>query len=143
MYGAATEKVREAYTEFLRSCPLAVRLPGGVFICHSLPEQVDLRGFDATIFKRPLGALDLKEQGEVFRLVWGRDYRPDNAKAFAKKVSATTLIHGHEPCPAGYAVPNDMQIILDCCGENATYMLVPLDKQFNHADLVARIQKLV
>jgi hypothetical protein len=33
MYGPATEKVREAYMEFLRSCPLAVRLPGDVFVC--------------------------------------------------------------------------------------------------------------
>ena len=142
MYGPATEKVREAYSEFLRSCPLAVRLPGGVFICHSLPEQVEMRGFDATIFKRQLEPLDLKEQGDVFRMVWGRDYRPDNARAFAKKVSASTLIHGHEPCPTGYQVPNDVQIILDCCGENASYLLVPLNRGLTHAELVAQIQKL-
>jgi hypothetical protein len=142
MYGPATEKVREAYLDFLRTCPLGVRLPGGVFVCHSLPEQVDLRGFDTTILKRPLEPLDLREQGDVFRMVWGRDYRPENAAAFAKKVSAKTLIHGHEPCPAGYAVPNDVQIILDCCGENATYLLVPLVREFTHDELVARIQKL-
>ena len=75
-------------------------------------------------------------------MVWGRDYRAENAKAFAKKVSATTLIHGHEPCPEGYSVPNDTQIILDCCGEKASYLLVPLGQSFTHAELVARIQKL-
>jgi len=143
MYGAATEKVREAYTDFIRSCPLAVRLPGGVFICHSLPEQVELRGFDPSVLKRPLEGLDLKEHGDVFRMVWGRDYRPENAQAFAKKVGASILIHGHEPCPAGYNVPNDVQIILDCCGEKATYLLVPLARSFTHAELVAQIQKLV
>lgn len=142
MYGAATEKVREAYTDFLRTCPLAAQLPGGVFICHSLPEQVDVRGFDATVFKRPLEALDLKERGEVFRLVWGRDYRPENARAFAKKVNATTLIHGHEPCPSGFATPNELQIILDCCGEQAAYLMVPLDRPLTHPELVARITKL-
>jgi hypothetical protein len=142
MYGPATEKIREAYVEFLRSCPLAVRLPGGVFVCHSLPEQVELRGFDATVLRRPLEALDLKENGDVFRMVWGRDYRPENAKAFAKKVNATTLIHGHEPCPTGFGVPNDTQIIIDCCGDNATYMLVPLDRNFDHDELVGRIKKL-
>jgi hypothetical protein len=142
MYGPATEKVREAYVEFLRSCPLGVRLPGNVFVCHSLPEQVELRGFDAGVLKRPLEALDLKENGDVFRMVWGRDYRPENAKAFAKKVNATTLIHGHEPCPAGFGVPNDTQIILDCCGENATYLMVPLNRTFEHDELVGRITKL-
>ncbi|MBI2825769.1 MAG: hypothetical protein HYX69_13875 [Planctomycetia bacterium] len=143
MYGPATEKVREAYVEFLRTCPLAVRLPGGVFVSHSLPEQTDLRGFDASVLKRPLEALDLREQGDVFRLVWGRDYRPENAKAFAKVVSATSLIHGHEPCPTGHAVPNDMQIILDCCSDQASYILVPLNRSFTHAELVERIAKLV
>ena len=49
MYGPAAEKVREAYTAFIRSCPLAVRLPGGVFICHSLPEKCDSQGFDRDI----------------------------------------------------------------------------------------------
>jgi hypothetical protein len=143
MYGPATEKVREAYIDFLRSCPLGVRLPGGIFVCHSLPEQSELRGFDATVLKRPLEGIDLKENGDVFRMMWGRDYRPENAKAFAKKVNATVLIHGHEPCPNGFAVPNDTQIILDCCGETATYLMVPLDRTFAHDELVGRIKRLV
>jgi hypothetical protein len=142
MYGAATEKVREAYLDFLRTCPLAVRLPGEVLVCHSVPEQTDARGFDASVLKRPLDAMDLREQGSVFRMVWGRDYRPANAKAFGKLVGAKTIINGHEPCPSGHAVPNDMQIILDCCGENASYLLAPLDHPLTHAELVERITKL-
>jgi len=141
MYGPATGKVRQAYLEFIRSCPLAVRLPG-VLVCHSAPEQTDIRGFDSGVFQRPLEALDLKEHGDVFRLVWGRDHRPENAKAFAKLVGARTLIHGHEPCPEGYSVPNEVQIILDCCGEKACYLLVPTSKEFTHAELVERIRPL-
>lgn len=142
MYGAATEKVREAYNEFIRTCPLAVRLPGGVFVCHSLPERSDGRTFDRTIFDRPLEAPDLLEHGDVFDLVWGRDYRLENARAFAKLVAAKVLIHGHEPCPEGYQAPNEMQIILDCCAEPACYLLVPLSEELSHAQLVARIQRL-
>lgn len=142
MYGAATEKVREAYNEFIRTCPLAVRLPGGVFVCHSLPERSDNRNFDRTIFDRPLEAADLLEHGDVFDLVWGRDYRIENARAFAKLVAARVLIHGHEPCPEGYHVPNEMQIILDCCAEPGCYLAVPLSQELTHAQLVARIQRL-
>lgn len=142
MYGAATEKVREAYNEFIRTCPLAVRLPGGVFICHSLPERSDSRNFDRTIFDRPLEAADLLEHGDVFDLVWGRDYRIENARAFAKLVAARVLIHGHEPCPEGYHVPNEMQIILDCCAEPGCYLTVPMNEEPSHAQLVARIQRL-
>jgi hypothetical protein len=142
MYGPAAEKVREAYTAFIRSCPLAVRLPGGVFICHSLPEKCDSQGFDRDILQRPLEAPELLEHGDVFDLLWGRDYRAENAKAFAKQVSAKVLIHGHEPCPEGFSVPNDTQIILDCCGQPACYLLVPTNREFSHAELVQRVQRL-
>ncbi len=106
-YGSATEKVREAYLEFLRSCPLAVRLPGGVFVCHSAPENVDTMPFDVSIFDRPLDPLDWQEHGDMFRMLWGRDYRPENARLFAKAVDAKVLIHGHDPCPDGFRVPNE------------------------------------
>lgn len=142
MYGPAGEKVRQAYAAFIRSCPLAVRLPGGVFVCHSLPEHVDSRPFDRTIFDRPLEARDLMEHGDVFQLVWGRDYREENARAFGKQVAARVLIHGHEPCPNGFLAPNDLQIILDCCGEPACYVVLPLGRELAHADIVQRIQRL-
>lgn len=142
VYGAATERVRAAYIEFLRSCPLAVRLSNRVWISHSAPEGVDRRGFDTSIFTRELDAGDLQEHGDVFDLVWGRDYRPENAAAFARLVDADILIHGHDPCPCGFRVPNDRQIILDCCAEKATYLIVPVAEKLSHAELVERIRKL-
>lgn len=142
MYGSASERVREAYNEFIRTCPLAVRLPGDIFICHTLPERCDARSFDRTVFFRPLGPADLIEQGDAFDLVWGRDYRLENARAFARLVTAKVFINGHEPCPNGYNAPNDMQIILDCCGTPACYLTVPTDREWTHAELVNRIEKL-
>lgn len=142
MYGAAAGKVRDAYAQFISTCPLAVRLPGGIFVCHSLPEEVDRRGWDASVLNRPLEPLDFKEQGPVFRLLWGRDFREPNAQAFAKLIGARTLIHGHEPCDEGFRVPNSLQVILDCCTERAHYLLVPLDREYSHDELVARISKL-
>src|SRR3954463_4028292 len=37
MYGDEGERVRQAYMDFIASCPIAVRAAGGVFISHSLP----------------------------------------------------------------------------------------------------------
>jgi hypothetical protein len=142
MYGPATEKVRQAYVEFLRTCPLAVRLPNRVFICHSLPEEVDRRAFDRSIFDRDLDAADYQEHGDVFNLVWGRDYRAENAAAFARLIDADVLIHGHDPCPSGYRVPNDRQIILDCCGEQPAYALLPVKGALTHAQAVQCIRPL-
>jgi len=143
MYGPAAEKVRQAYLPFLASCPLAVRLPGGVFISHSLPRAADTGSFDKTIFSRPLEDADFLDQsGAVFDLVWGRDHRPENARAFAELVGAQVLINGHEPCADGFSTPNEVQIVLDCCGENACYLVVPTDQALRQPDLVDRIRRL-
>ena len=142
MYGAAAEKVYEAYRRFLRSCPLAVRLPQGVFISHSLPEDVDTVGFDPSVFTRELTAEDYAEWGEVFRLVWGRDYRGENARAFARLVGAKILISGHEPCYEGFMAPNDLQVILDCCGQPAAYVILPVGEELSHDEIMERVRKL-
>jgi calcineurin-like phosphoesterase family protein len=141
-YGDAADEVRDAYCDFLASCPLAVRFPNGIFVTHSLPEHLDRRSFDRTVFDRPYDPHDLAEHGDVFDLVWGRDHRPDNAHAFAAVVGAKILVHGHEPCPLGYSVPNDTQLILDCCGENACCALLPVNDPVTHADVVARVESL-
>jgi hypothetical protein len=143
-YGPATEKIREAYFPFIRSCPLALRLPGGVFVSHSVPEKVDLHSFDLSIFTREIEPAEYYERTAVFELVWGRDYRLENAEAFAELVGAQVLINGHEPCPEGYSTPNPFQIILDCCGDKACYLVLPTSvAQFSQADVVKRIRKLV
>ncbi len=142
MYGEATEKIREAYLPFIQSCPLAVRLPHGEFISHSIPEYCDREGFDADIFNREIGYGEYFEQSAIFQLVWGRDQRVENARAFAELVGARILINGHEPCVEGYFAPNDMQIILDCCSDNAAYLMLPTNRQFSHAEIFSLVKKL-
>ena len=142
MYGDDTDEVRESFMPFLQTCPLAVKLPGKVFISHSVPEKCDERSFDKTIFSRELDLDEFWEQGDVCQLVWGRDYRLENAQAFAELVNAKMLISGHDPCVGGSNEPNDMQLILDCCSEDACYVILPTDGELNHADICGRVKKL-
>ena len=142
MYGPAAEKVREAFIPFLESCPLAVRLPHGVFISHSIPENCDQRRFDTSILQRKLQFSEYFERTGVFQLVWGRDHRRENARAFAESVGAEILINGHEPCPEGFAAPNDVQVIVDCCSEKATYVILTPDRPWTHAEVLARVERL-
>ena len=142
MYGPEAERVREALLGFLRTCPLAVRIAGGVFVCHSIPERLDKRPFDQTIFLRPLDPLEFYERCDIFQMVWGRDYRPENARAFAELMEARVLIHGHEPCPEGFSVPNPHQVILDCCGDQACYVVLSTDREWTQAEVVQQIQRL-
>lgn len=140
-YGDAAEAVRLACLEFLRTLPLALR-SGGAFVCHSLPERVDSEGFDVSVFERPLIPADLECHGAAFKLVWGRDFRPANADAFAKLVGADVLIHGHEPCSNGYSVPNHRQVILDCCSEKACYLLLRPGETLHQKEVVEHIARL-
>lgn len=139
LYGSATERLRSAYIGFIATCPLAVRLETGVFISHSAPERVDRHGFAAEIFDRPLKQEDFVPSGSVFQLVWGRDFRQANADAFASLVGAKVLIQGHEPCLNGFNVPNDKQIILDCCGRRACYLILPLDRTLSQAEMIDQL----
>ena len=142
MYGAAADRVRQAYLDFIASCPLAVRLASGVFISHSLPEKCDRDGFDAGVLSRPLSCSDWCAGSDVFRLVWGRDFRAANAEAFARLVSADLLVHGHEPCREGFSAPNQRQVILDGCGCHASYLLLPIATKLSQQEVLSRISRL-
>jgi hypothetical protein len=107
-----------------------------------LPEDVDTAGFDSSLFTRELTPADYAEWSDVFRLVWGRDYRSQNALAFAQLVGAKILINGHEPCYEGFIAPNDLQIILDCCGQPAAYVILPLAEELSHEEIMERVRKL-
>ena len=119
-----------------------MRLPGGVFISHSLPERVDTEGFDLSVFTRQLADEDYLEEAGVFRLVWGRDYRSENAKAFAEQIGAKVLVVGHDPCGEGFNAPNDFQVIIDCCGETACYAILPTNRELSQAEVLKRIERL-
>ena len=144
-YGNMWDDVRLAMVGYLETCPLAVRISENIFFTHSIPDRLDQPGriFDITIFNRSLDpGTDFLRNGSVYRLVWGRDYRQRNADLFAEIVNAEILITGHEPCPEGVKFPNSRQVILDCCGLNACYMILPTDGQVtlkNHRDFVRNL----
>ena len=94
-YGDQADAVRAAAMEFIASCPLAARIGQTVFVSHSCPEHSDTDCFAAEVLARPYAKRDLCDGGAAFRTVWGRDFRSQNAAAFAKTVNAKCLIHGH------------------------------------------------
>lgn len=142
LYGADGDKIRTAYLEFLASCPLAVRVEPGVFISHSCPDRCDREPFDLSVLERKLTPADYRNGSAAFKLVWGRDFRAANADAFAQQVGAQILIHGHEPCQAGFSAPNKRQVILDGCCSQATYLMLPVGKKLSQEEVVANIHGL-
>jgi len=142
-FGSEWESVLAGYKNFIASCPLAICLPSDIFVSHSTPENVHEQGFDTSIFHRPLTASDLDIDGPVGRLVWGRDYQPANASAFADLVRAQVLINGHTPCDGGAKVMRrQRQIVLDCCRDDAAYLQIPLSYSLKFEEIASRVTKL-
>ena len=141
-YGTAAAEVVQAYCRFLASCPLGLRLPNGVFLCHGSPQKAAEGEFDAGVFEREMTTLDTEPHGAALDVVWGRDFRPENGRALAEQTQSHVLIHGHEPCPTGFAAPNEWQIILDCCHRRACYLVVPVLQKISHESLVQSIRRL-
>lgn len=141
-YGADADRVRRAAVDFIRVLPLGIAVGDHVFASHSLPEHLDLNPFDPAVFERPLRPSDLREGGPAFRVVWGRDFRAENAAEFSRIVGGRLLLHGHEPCPDGYRVPNDRQMIVDCCAEPAYCVVVPTTGPVDQPALIKSLVRL-
>jgi hypothetical protein len=142
-YGPHAAAVYARYLDLFAVVPLAVRTPNRVFLSHSLPGAKRLETFDPAILERnEHSEEDLTPGGTVHALVWGRDTSPATVAAFLRQVDADLLVTGHIPCPEGFAVPNDRQLILDTLGSPACYCLFPTDRPLTHDDLVRGVSTL-
>ena len=112
-FGAHRGLVQAAITEFLLSFPLAIRLPNGIFCCHSLPTDEQIATYDFTVFNRPLVGPDYaRRTGPVYQLIWGRQTTPVGVAAFAQAVGASLFITGHQPQDMGHATNGPQHLII-------------------------------
>ena len=137
-YGARAEDIYRWYMSLIDISSLAVHTPNRVFMSHSLPAIGKL--WNPAVLTAPvLPAEEYAPGGSVYHLVWGRDTSVPAATRFLNSVDADLLITGHLPCPEGFQVPNDRQIVLDSQQPPAAYCLFPADRPLTHAELVACI----
>lgn len=142
MYGDGTEIVRAAYLDFLGSLPIGLRVADEVLVLHSLPKECDQRPFQRNLFVREITPGDCECGGALSLLVWGRDFRQENVDAFAAQSGAELFVTGHEPCRHGFAAPNTRQVVLDCCGSQGHYMLLPVHSGLTQRDLLDAVLPL-
>jgi hypothetical protein len=142
-YGRRAADIYAAYLELFAVVPLAVRTANRVFLSHSLPPAKWLESFDRAVLEQDrTGPAELQPGGTVHALLWGRDTQADHVAAFLARVDADLLVTGHIPCENGFETPNDRQVILDCAGETACFLLFPADRLLTHAELVSCLRSL-
>lgn len=132
-----------AYLELFPALPVAIRTPNRTIICHSLPSARHLATFAPERLKDDVYQPgDLAPGGSIHSLLWGRDVSSMNVRNFLDKMDADWLISGHVPCPDGFDVPNDRQIILDCAESPASYLLIPTDRPVTQSDLIGCLKTI-
>jgi len=141
-YGSQADDVKQAYCDFFRSLPLAVKTPNRVWISHSTPHLNALIDFDYGLFDRELTDDDFTRESQLYSLLWGRNQDEMAASIFAGHVDCDVLLVGHQPAQMGYKVPNSRHIILYSDNQLGRYLLLPLDEKVSHYDLSRRIQKI-
>lgn len=125
-YGPMAGTITEAYHEFFRSLPLAVRCPNRVFLCHTIPDGSMLDGLDLEPLRTGVWTADaMKRGGAVYAMTWGRDDRPETADRFAELMDADCFITGHQPCDDSVRVANHRLLIVDGTGPYPSYCLFP------------------
>ena len=136
-------QVYTAYLELFQACPVVVRAPNGVLICHSLPSPRSLALFDPAKLERDAYAEDdLQPGGTVHSLLWGHDTGTEAVANFLRKMGCDLLVSGHIACNDGFAVPNDRQVIVDCAESPGGYVFFPTDHPLTPAELVAFVKPL-
>lgn len=141
-YGDQAADVKQAYCDFFKTLPLAVRTPNRVWISHSTPHLDALVDFDYGILDRELADDDFTRESQLYSFLWGRNQDEMAGCIFADHVDCDILIVGHQPSQMGYKVPNSRHIILYSDNQLGRYMLLPLGKKVNHYDLSRRIAKI-
>lgn len=141
-YGDDAPQVKNAYRKYFRSLALGARTQTKLFFCHSTPERRHVERYSLDFFMRPPNLYDVVQKTLVEELVWGRDYDPDVADAFAQAVGAEVLIVGHTPCDDGYEVANHRHVIIDSKDDYGAYMLLKLDRPYSQKGVVNQIRPL-
>jgi hypothetical protein len=137
-------KLNVAVTEFLLSLPLAIRCPNGLFFCHSLPTDEQIKGFDFSVFDRELTGADYKRRtGPVYQLIWGRNVTPAGVDEFAAKVSANLIITGHQPQEMGYAINGDKHLIIASDHNQGVMLALNTSAEYDMDSVLTTMKKFV
>ena len=125
-YGELADEVYRAYLDLFATLPLAVRTPNRVFLCHTIPDPLDLDRFDPAIFAEDTWPHDaMKRGGPVYAITWGRNTDPENVDRFAQIVDADWFVTGHQPCEEGFRQANHRQVIVDGTDPYPAFCLFP------------------
>jgi hypothetical protein len=141
-YGEQAADVKQAYCDFFKALPLALRTPNRVWISHSTPHLDALIDFDYKLFDRELKDEDFTRDSDLYSFLWGRNQNEMAARIFAEHVDCDVLVVGHQPSQMGFKTPNPLHIILYSDNQLGRYLTLPLGREVSHYGLSLMVAKI-
>jgi hypothetical protein len=139
-YGAMAPDIIRTYNDLFRMCPLALRTPNEVYLCHTVVPPRDLPTFDPMrLLEETYDDKDYQPGGISYGIVWGRDTEQTTVDTFLRKVEANFVVTGHIATSDGYQIPNTKQIIVDCASTPAAYLRFRANEPISFEQLRAGI----
>lgn len=142
LFDDRADEVRAAMNGFIRSMPLAVTCPNGVFCCHSLPSPRRMRSFDATVINRLPTDNDLGPNGSANLMVWGRNHSQQVADELGEAWGAKLFVMGHQPAEMGYEIEGNSMLVLASDHDHGMVLPIDLSRSYGLDDLVGQIVPL-
>jgi hypothetical protein len=125
-YSGSAGEVYDTYKALFAALPLAVRTVNRVYLCHTVPDAIDLDSLDLGLLGADVWPEQaMKRRGTIYALTWGRDTSAETVDRFAAMVDADFFITGHQPCDEGFRQANHRQIIVDGTDPYPSYCLFP------------------
>ncbi len=131
--------VIEAMCRFIRSLPLAVRSPNGLFFSHSLPSATHLKRFDLSLLDRIPTDADLRAEGDAHNMVWGRNHPQKVADTLSEAWDTKLFVMGHQPAEMGYEKQGDTMLILASDHTHGVALPVSLSQPYTMPELIDQI----
>jgi hypothetical protein len=142
-YGRMADTIYAAYLTLFSSLPLACRTPNRVFLCHTIPDPIDVDKLDIKVFDAETWTPEwMARGGPIYGLTWGRNTDPENVDKFAAIVDADLFITGHQPCDDGFRQANHRQIIIDGTDPYPAYCLFAAKEPATIESLMAGVKVL-
>ncbi|MGC9455567.1 MAG: metallophosphoesterase [Phycisphaerae bacterium] len=132
------DEVMQGIDAFLRSIPLAVRCPNGVFITHSLPHPARMQTAGTDILAREIRPEDLLRGGAVYEWTWGRGQTEEQIDALAEELGVEFFVLGHRHVESGWEMLTKRSLTIASDHSHGCVMRFASDSPVT-ADNVARM----
>lgn len=142
LFGDQADTVNRAMKSLIRSLPLGVRLPNGIFCCHSIPSPNKLSTFDRTLLQRTPTEQDLATDGSAHLMVWGRRHTQELADELASAWGVKVFVMGHQPADMGHEIEGDTMLILASNHTHGVALPIDLARTYTRDELVDELMPL-